>query len=459
MKNVMSTLKLLIVIIFVLLVVMGVAGFLMASRIPQNVDVLGNLTTPVMYMFILFPVCIIVCSFFVMKIVNGKISLLEQILDSIPFPITVTDINMKWVFVNKPVCDMLGKKRHEFNGKHCSEWGAAICNDERCGIARLRKGHTSTTFEQFGGVFHVTACYTIDKNGRKTGHIELVRDITEETNLQKLQDETVNELSKITDSFSSVSKQIADESQSLANGANQQTSAIEALSTLVSEITDMTRENSENATIALDEAGQVGQLMSVCVKLMGEMLAAMKTIDEKSNGISKTAKAIDDIAFQTNILALNAAVEAARAGQHGKGFAVVAEEVRNLAAKSAQEAKETTSLLDSSSHSIAEGSRIVGKVNESLQEVAEIAQKNAEKINELQSVSVKQNETMKGVSEGIDNVSDVVQKISTTSIDLAGTSQQMNSQASYLRLMVSSLGDKKNEAIDPPEETKALPGV
>jgi len=436
---------------------MSVIGNLILSWIPPEAGVLGNLRTPFLILLILIPVCIIVCTVYVMRLVSKKISLLEQILDSIPFPITVTDMNMKWVFVNKPVCDMLSRKRSDFYGKHCSEWGAAICNDERCGIARLRKGHTSTTFAQFGGVFHVTACYTIDTKGRKTGHIELVRDITQETNLQNQQDETVNELSNITESFSSVSKQIADESHSLAQGANQQTSAIESLSELIAEINEMTKENSENATETLSEAEQVGKLMNVCLKLMGEMLEAMKTIDEKSNGISKTAKAVDDIAFQTNILALNAAVEAARAGQHGKGFAVVAEEVRNLAAKSAQEAKETTSLLDSSSHSIAEGSRIVKEVNDSLQEVAEIANKNAEKISELQSVSMRQNDTMKSVTEGIETVSGVVQQISATSIELAGTSQEMNNQADHLRVMVSSLDEHRGEGNEVLEEPKALP--
>jgi len=459
MKNALFLSKLIFVIALALLVTLCIVGFLTINGMPPDAGNLGNMKTPVLVLFILLLVCVIFSSIVVMKITSKKISLYEQILDSIPTPITVTDLNMKWVFVNKAVCDMLSKKRHEFNGKHCSEWGAAICNTEKCGVTRLRNGHTSTTFPQFGGVFHVTASYTIDKSGNKTGHIELVRDITEETQLKTQQDETVNNLSTITESFTSVSKQIADESHSLASGANQQTTSIDALSSLIAEISQMTSENSENATVALSEAQQVGQLMNVCVKLMNEMLAAMRTIDEKSNGISKTAKAIDDIAFQTNILALNAAVEAARAGQHGKGFAVVAEEVRNLAAKSAQEAKETTSLLDSSSHSISEGNRIVEEVNVSLQEVAEIAQKNADKINELQAVSMRQSETMKSVTTGIDNVSSVVQQISATSVELAATSQEMNNQASHLRMMVSSLDDKKSGALNQPEAQKALPDV
>ena len=235
---------------------------------------------------------------------------------------------------------------------------------------------------------------------------------------------------------SSGAKQIADGAQSLAQGATEQAASVEQLSSSISEINRMAKENSENATQAFEEVQKAGQEMGVCAEQMRQMLTAMKTINDKSKDILKTTKVIDDIAFQTNILALNAAVEAARAGQHGKGFAVVAEEVRNLASKSAEAAKETASLLESSTQSVEEGNRIVERVNSSLQSVIEIAQMNAEHITKVQSISVNQSNSMTQVTVGIDQVAQVVQQSSATSEESAAASAEMSGQSALLKELI-----------------------
>ena len=229
------------------------------------------------------------------------------------------------------------------------------------------------------------------------------------------------------------SKQIADGAQSLAHGSTEQAASVEKLSASIAEVSNMAKESNKTASMALSEVNEAGQLMGVCTEQMGQMLAAMRVIDEKSKAILKTTKVIDDIAFQTNILALNAAVEAARAGQHGKGFAVVAEEVRNLASKSAEAAKETASLLESSSLSVAEGNRIVEKVNISLQSVVEIAQKSAADIADLQSMSDQQSSAMTQIYNDIDQVAQIVQQNSATAQQSAAASVEMSTQASMLQ--------------------------
>ena len=247
------------------------------------------------------------------------------------------------------------------------------------------------------------------------------------------------------------SRQLADGAQSLAQGSTEQASAVEQLSASITDINAMAQENTETATAALDEVREVSQLMSVCAGQMVQMMEAMRTIDNKSKDILRTTKVIDDIAFQTNILALNAAVEAARAGQHGKGFAVVAEEVRNLASKSAEAAKDTASLLESSTQSVEVGSSIVEKVNASLQSVVELAGKNAEKIASVQSISTNQSSAMVEVTTGIDQVAQVISQNSATAEESAAASEEISSQSATLQDLISQFRLSDNDALMNPQ--------
>ncbi|MCL1903791.1 MAG: methyl-accepting chemotaxis protein [Oscillospiraceae bacterium] len=248
---------------------------------------------------------------------------------------------------------------------------------------------------------------------------------------------TLNSINSSTVQVSHGSKQVAEGAQVLAQGSTEQASVVEQLSASIMEINTMAKDNAENASAALEEAKESGRLMNICMEQMNQMTDAMHTINDKSKDIFKTTKVIDDIAFQTNILALNAAVEAARAGQHGKGFAVVAEEVRNLASKSAEAAKETASLLESSTKSVEDGNRIVEQVNESLKSVADLSRRNAEKVESVQAISAQQSGAMEQVSTGIDQVSQVIQQNSATAEQSAAASEEMSGQSDMLGDLVS----------------------
>ena len=180
----------------------------------------------------------------------------------------------------------------------------------------------------------------------------------------------LGEINRAADQVASGAHQVSDASQSLSQGSTEQASTLQELTASITEIANQTKQNAVNANQANDLADAARENSEKGNVQMKGMLRSMVEIDESSTNISKIIKVIDDIAFQTNILALNAAVEAARAGQYGKGFAVVAEEVRNLAAKSAEAAKETTALIEGSISKVETGTKLANATADALSEIA-----------------------------------------------------------------------------------------
>lgn len=257
--------------------------------------------------------------------------------------------------------------------------------------------------------------------------------------------QALSEIDNASDQVALGAGQVADTSQIMAQGSAEQASSIEELSAAVSSISEHISKNAENARLASELVSSTEAALQDGYQQMQLMVEAMEKITESSAEIGKIIKTIDDIAFQTNILALNAAVEAARAGNAGKGFAVVAGEVRNLAQKSAQAAKNTTALIEGSVTAVKNGTVIADHTAKSLDEVVASSSGVKGAIQQIAEACAEQSEQVGQINAGMDQIAAVVQNNSATAQESAASSEELSGQARMLKEQVSKFKLRRQE--------------
>ena len=243
-------------------------------------------------------------------------------------------------------------------------------------------------------------------------------------------------LSQITQAEHKVSgnaEQLSSGSQALAQGATEQASAVEELFATLDDLSRNASRNVESAGAAPESARKARDQGTLSSEQMEQMVAAMRDITEASQKIGEIIKTIEDIAFQTNILALNAAVEAARAGSAGKGFAVVSSEVRSLAAASDRAAKATKDLIENSVAASERGRNIVDEVSATLRTTLDLVVRSSDQIGEIAKVVQGEAVTIAQVTEGVSQVSAVVQTNSASSEESAAVSAELFEQVRLLQ--------------------------
>lgn len=249
---------------------------------------------------------------------------------------------------------------------------------------------------------------------------------------------TLNNIREAGSQITVGSEQVASASQALAQGSTEQASAIQQVTASMNEVTQRTKENATKAGEASTLVNNIKDMAATGNEHMKQMIAAMDSINQSSETISKIIKTIDDISFQTNILALNAAVEAARAGVHGKGFAVVAEEVRNLAAKSASAAGETAEMIEDSMNKVANGTKIAEATAKSLDEIVKSIDEIVVRISNIKVSSNDQATSISQIDQAISQVSTVVQTNAATSEQCAAASEELSNQAITLKNLIGN---------------------
>jgi len=249
--------------------------------------------------------------------------------------------------------------------------------------------------------------------------------------------ESLGEINTCADQVKDASIQIADGAQSLAQASTEQAASVEELSSSIQEMSTQIKGTADMAGECASLSGDIkGKAEKVSTQMDG-LMGAVRDITEASNQIEKVIKVIDDIAFQTNILALNAAVEAARAGSAGKGFAVVAEEVRNLASKSAEAAKNTSGLIENSITKANLGLNLATETAASLTEIVDGINQSADIISQIADSSEHQSVAISQLNIGVEQIANVIQQNSATAEQSAAASEEMNGQTNMLKDLVA----------------------
>ena len=248
--------------------------------------------------------------------------------------------------------------------------------------------------------------------------------------------QALSHISLTADQVSTESVQMASDAEVLSSGTVRQAAAVEELSASIQDIYGQVDRTSKDADTARQHSAEAAKQLEICSQKMDALTNAMNDISQASNQIGGIIKTIEDISFQTNILALNASVEAARAGEAGKGFAIVAGEVQNLANKSSVSAQDISELIENSMKLVQFGSSLTEEATESISSVVASALESSTMIERIAESAMAQSHSLRQVTQGMEQISEVVQTNASTAQESAKLAKELQNQAEGLKVSV-----------------------
>jgi methyl-accepting chemotaxis protein len=401
-------------------------------------------------------------------IVVDKAFWYEAILDSIPFPVVVTDMDRRYSFVNKPAEQESGRKRIDIAGKSCSEVGISICGANACGVDALISGEGVTHFtdDKSGRECQINAAFLSNARGEKTGHIEVVQDVTEANALRRKAEQALHEgmlaaaanLEGIVDRVTVSSEEISAQIDEINRGTELQkermgetATAMEEMNATVMEVAKNAGQAAESADKAKAKAGDGSKLVEEAIAAISKvrsMTQAMNTnladLGRQAESIGQVMNVINDIADQTNLLALNAAIEAARAGEAGRGFAVVADEVRKLAEKTMGATKEVGDNIRSIQASTRKNIEDMNQVGAMVEKATDLSTTSGKSLAEIVSYS--------------DESSSQVQSIASAAEEQSAASEEINRSIEEVNRVAMETADSMEQSAHAVNELAAMAG-
>ncbi len=306
--------------------------------------------------------------------VASKLYLYESSLDAIPFPVSVTDMDMNWLFFNKSVADLTGLKREEMLGKQCSKWNADICNTERCGIQMLRKGDFTSYFKQPGQDmdFRVDTQYILDNQGKKLGHIEVIQDVTAANRVSEYQDE---EITRLANNLAEFAKGNLDIVTTISDG-NQYTEevkenflkikgSLDQCIMAMNKVTGLAQEIADgNLMVKVEKRSEQDELMMALKRMVDDLTKIAGNVQDASEQVASGSQQISSSAEEMS----QGATEASASVEE---ISSSMEEMNSTVSQNADNARETASIAEKAAKDTEEGGKSVAETVKAMKDIAE----------------------------------------------------------------------------------------